>query len=434
MKSEDTNMSPLQFPEGYQEALQFPLFSAFMGRRSRRFSMGATIPAGPLAFTSRQEPVPLSQLERDVILGAVAGNTGWHFMIPWNEATAPDLPRFSASAGGRTFPSAAGWHTTDFFFTDDTGVYFLSTRDAHPAESTSRAANSGPERATEAKRAGLQLLHEGRLHLPPESPHVSPHNRWSFNRPGSLVILPVSDVAQYLLALLLNYIERGICMYDDIHGCAIPGIERFRGTVDVDNPAPLSVAEQEALTGCAAEISMACFSGALALQAMGLGGWIFDGLNTFSLLGASEDPDVPGLGFHFQRESRWSTPNPTGLPQVFEGHCPPHFASMREALQSLLNRKFGSGGPYNSSTKGPWKDSARVRGSAREYPPEVVECVAWIAQYVFDRFGKFPGSAPTMFVRTFLQAHHLDLEFYDTFFQPGAYLETHATHFERWHT
>jgi len=34
----------------------------------------------------------------------------------------------------------------------------------------------------------------------------------------------------------------------------------------------------------------------------------------------------------------------------------------------------------------------------------------------------------------YLQAHHLDLEFYDTFFKPGAYLKTHADPMERWHS
>jgi hypothetical protein len=32
-----------------------------------------------------------------------------------------------------------------------------------------------------------------------------------------------------------------------------------------------------------------------------------------------------------------------------------------------------------------------------------------------------------------VQAHHLDLEFYDRFFTPGAYLRTHAEHMKRWH-
>jgi hypothetical protein len=34
---------------------------------------------------------------------------------------------------------------------------------------------------------------------------------------------------------------------------------------------------------------------------------------------------------------------------------------------------------------------------------------------------------------TYFQAHHLDLDFYDRFFKPGAYLRTHAEHMQRWH-
>ncbi len=44
-----------------------------------------------------------------------------------------------------------------------------------------------------------------------------------------------------------------------------------------------------------------------------------------------------------------------------------------------------------------------------------------------------PGAVPSIFVLTCLQAHHLDLEYYDHHFQPGAYLRTHARHVERWH-
>ncbi len=48
-----------------------------MGRRSRRFLLGASIPAGELAFTSRHEPLPLSRLEQLLVLTAVGGSTGW---------------------------------------------------------------------------------------------------------------------------------------------------------------------------------------------------------------------------------------------------------------------------------------------------------------------------------------------------------------------
>jgi hypothetical protein len=33
----------------------------------------------------------------------------------------------------------------------------------------------------------------------------------------------------------------------------------------------------------------------------------------------------------------------------------------------------------------------------------------------------------------YVQAHHLDLDFYDRSFKPGAYLRTHAEHRQRWH-
>jgi hypothetical protein len=33
----------------------------------------------------------------------------------------------------------------------------------------------------------------------------------------------------------------------------------------------------------------------------------------------------------------------------------------------------------------------------------------------------------------YLQSHHLDLEYYDKLFKPGAYLDTHAAHLKRWH-
>ena len=59
--------------------------------------------------------------------------------------------------------------------------------------------------------------------------------------------------------------------------------------------------------------------------------------------------------------------------------------------------------------------------------------MALMAQHIYDRFGKFPGMIPAVFIETLLQAHHLDLEFYDHHFEPGAYLWTHAQHMADWH-
>ena len=123
-------MSKQTVPPGLADALAYPLVSALTGRRSRRFLMGASIPDGVLAFTSRQAPLPLSELEQLTVLSAVAGYTAWNYLIMRSAKYAPHLSNYAGAAGGRTFPSAAGFHTSEVFYTDDNGTYFFPTRDA----------------------------------------------------------------------------------------------------------------------------------------------------------------------------------------------------------------------------------------------------------------------------------------------------------------
>ncbi len=56
-------MNTKTYLPGLKTALEFPLVEALFGRRARRFCVGASIPDGPLAFTSRHQPLPLSELE-----------------------------------------------------------------------------------------------------------------------------------------------------------------------------------------------------------------------------------------------------------------------------------------------------------------------------------------------------------------------------------
>lgn len=59
--------------------------------------------------------------------------------------------------------------------------------------------------------------------------------------------------------------------------------------------------------------------------------------------------------------------------------------------------------------------------------------MAEVAGYMHDKFGKFPGIRSTIMLPGFVQAHHIDVDFYDTHYAEGAYLSTHADHLERWH-
>jgi hypothetical protein len=222
----------------------------------------------------------------------------------------------------------------------------------------------------------------------------------------------------------------GICITDDINKVPIPGVGDFVDLVDPQNPYPLSFLEKWSIAEVTAELSTSCYGGMLMLQAMGLGGWMFNGIEPFSLLGAS---DNRGLGFRSDKDERWTTPNVTGLEGVFESLTPPHVNDMGEAVERVVERKFGEGGPFHQRTPGYYKDTREVRSRAKVHDERFKECVRVQAQYILDTFGRFPGTVPAVFVMQYLQAQHIDLDFYDSFFEKGSYLGTHEHHMERWH-
>jgi len=417
---------------GLDLAARFPLIEAIHGRRSRRFAKGATIPGGPLAYTSKADPAPLSQTEQMLLLATVAGNTGWSNLIPHNRFYAPNIPNYAGAAGGRSFPSAAGFHTVEFFFTDDNGTYFLPTRDMPAVEAEK------PDGATDlagwitAHRERIVQLDDRRLKVPRAPQHMEMHNEWCANVPGSTLIIPVADLAQHMILALAYVVQNGACIYDDINGRTIPGIERFSSLIDIANPYPLSYLEQLGVTEVTVESSTACYAGALMLQALGLGGWMYEGLSPFTVLGASGDADVPGLGFRFDIIAGNPLPHFTGREGVFEGHTPPHFPTMRSAVEAVAERKFGPGGPFNRATGGPYRNNAAVRGAAAPMGEDFVDCVSLMAEYVHHTFGRFPATVPAVHTLMYLQAHQLDTGFYDAHFGPGAYLQTHADHDRNW--
>jgi hypothetical protein len=283
-------------------------------------------------------------------------------------------------------------------------------------------------------RSRVRKLQDGRLKIPSEIPFTEAHNTWVFNKPSTLLVIPVGDLAQHVLLNLCYMLQNGLVLFDDINKRAIPGIEQFKDIVDVGNVWPITFVEQWSLSELTVELGTSCYAGTLMLQAMGLGGWMFNGIDPFAMLGASGDPEVPGLGFRYDKDKRWPYPNPTGLEEVMEGYCPPHYSDMRAAVEAVCERKFGPGGPFYPDTPGPWKDSRKVRSAAQVHDERFMQCIALQAQYVYDTFGKFPGTVPSIFLIMYLQAHHLDLEFYNRFYKDGGYLRTHAVHMARWHS
>lgn len=427
-------MDSQQIPPGFQDLLGFGLIDAILGRRSRRFFMGADIPDGVFAFKSRHDPMPLSELEKLLVVTACGSNSGWHNMIYRAARYAPHISNYAGAAGGRTFPSAAGFHTSKTFFTDDEGIYVLEARDASAFADRKPDGTLDFDDVLSSVKRHVKKLSDTRLMLPSEPPYVEAHNTWVANQPGTLLVIPVGDLAQHVLLGICYLLQNGQVLTDDVNGRPIPGLEKFSDIADVNAVWPISFFEQWSMAELTVELGTSCYAGTLMLQAMGLGGWMYNGLDPFSVLGANRDKGVPGLGFRSDTDARWPYPNPTGLDGVMEGFCPPHYADMRAAVEAVTERKFGPGGPFNAETPGPWKHSVKVRSAAQVHSEEFRECVALQAQYIFDTFGKFPGTVPSIFTIMYLQAHHLDLEFYNEFYQAGGYLRTHAEHMDKWHS
>jgi hypothetical protein len=122
-----------------------------------------------------------------------------------------------------------------------------------------------------------------------------------------------------------------------------------------------------------------------------------------------------------------------GLDGHYEAMCPPYHPDMRAAVGAFVARKFAQGGAYDPAVAGAWTHSAEIKAGVARYGEDLIACMGEVAQYIHDKHGKFPGTFTTIVLPGFVQAVHLDTEFYDRRYQQGAYLDTHAEHMRRWH-
>lgn len=418
------------------ELARYPLLQAIFGRRSRRFGLGMRIPSGPLAYTSPHQPLPLSSLERGLLVLCGAGISGWTFGIEHTASASPEGGcNYPVRLTGRTYASRAGVLSSELAFTDESGTYITALRnlDAHGLRELRDVADLPGLLAW--VEAHIIQLSDRRVSVPARAPHVSAHNLWNANQPGSTLFMPVVDLTQPALNTLFIRMGEGIVPYDPFTRRPCGDLAPFirRGVLDERKRMSLLDFEQSILAGAAMEIAIACHNISLLLQAMGLGGWTYTGINPLSLMGAFAADGVPGLGFRFVRDPRWTQPNPVGLDGVFEAFCPPYYADMRTAVAAFVAQKFGPGGTYDPVRPGPYRENERVKAAVDRYRPDVVAAVTEVATYIHETYGKFPATIPSMYMFGYTQAHHLDLGFYDQHFGPDAYLETHATHLATWH-
>jgi hypothetical protein len=259
--------------------------------------------------------------------------------------------------------------------------------------------------------------------------------------PGATLFMPVCDVSEALIALTAQLVDRevgrdkvpgggGLYVVDDRHRFRPAGTERWAksGFLDRDRILPLSVLERQACYYMFSEPAIICQNIFLATEAVGLGGWMHCGFLSLEVLQA--------LGFRtVASEVSPSLASPVGLDGVLEGYCPPYFHDMGAAVDAVISRQRlaqenlappAGPTPYQMS-------NADYRAGIRERSDEAVACAKAICQYIYDTYGKFPGTVDTMHLMWFMQVHHLDLEFYDRFFKRGVCGRTHLDHMTTWH-
>jgi hypothetical protein len=440
---------------GLQEALSYPLMSAIFNRRSRRISKGIkSVPAGSLSYTSRQEPQPLSPLE-EALLIAATGVTG---------VTMPDQP-FTTEDGkplvgspmvdvvGRASGSPDNAQATHFFLMNDSGTYFLRRPEGEEALALTRGTLTAEKLIAYAEQCKVKVL-DRRVDFPRQYPYYFGRNRYVSNLPGTTILVPVVDLTrQYIngfMFLLTQDDGHRPTFIDDWNFYRVAGVKRWvkSGFLNKELKIPLGLMGSARIQIEAEFLLQNIF---LTMQAMGLGGWVHAGFSGPVLLG-DEDyrKDGTGLGFRFHKPKRpvrnlfkflfplpsWR-PNPIGLDGILQGYCPPYYPDMNAAVDKLIEHKYGPHGLYTDP-----KDFAQVfkPGLAKKfceevphYTDEVVACAKDICTYIYQTYDRFPAHVDAMFVPgIWIQAHHLDLEYYDKLYSQ-AYAPSQAHHHELWH-
>jgi hypothetical protein len=113
-----------------------------------------------------------------------------------------------------------------------------------------------------------------------------------------------------------------------------------------------------------------------------------------------------------------------------------HLALIRPVLISaFVDAKYAEGrGIFrDGSDLGALADPQSAQASIADYTDRNVDAVVAFCEYVHGRYGRFLGNFGPLRNLMAFQAHHLDLEFYDRYYRPGAYEDAHREHFAVWH-
>jgi hypothetical protein len=265
-----------------QQLTRYPLLDAVLKRRSRRFGAGMRMDAGPLAFQSRQAPLPLGEAEEAMLVFAASGITG-HALLDLC-FTPGEGGSIVARSIGRTVASGDAIQTVSLVVTNDEATYLIKRPQDFDSGAIADLIDLSDKREfVDLYRRSRVRLKDGRA-APPLAPLFNVNvNRWSLYAPGTTYFLPINELTfMYVNGLLEIFDEHtGAFVIDERANFRPAGIGRFaqsRGGHLIDNLALGRVLTVQRLELMVAEFvtieqGMMLQNLALMAQTMGLGGF-----------------------------------------------------------------------------------------------------------------------------------------------------------------
>ena len=432
------------------------LLSVLRGRRSRRFGLGMTMPAGPLAFASRHAGRRLTEEDEARLVFAACGITG---------PALADLSYAKDGGGtimsglvGRTVPSGDGIQTVALVLLNPDGAFYLRRpQDFAPEEIPRLIELATREEYVELyRRSRVRIADRVETDLEPLGNLAC--NRWSLFDPAATYVLPVGELTQMYLNGLLELFGEGTAAYvvDERAGFRPAGLRRFarsRGGHLHDDPRDervLTIQQVESLVTefVTVEQGMMLQNVALMAQALGLGGfphWAAHPFAWFEALGfrmeRARASRYLGMGPVVARVARLlgrdaPVPYAVGLERdgvpLLAPYCPPWHPTMADAVRAVADLKFGRRGIFRGLvTQGAWREPERIAAAAPETSPAAIAATIAYGEYVHRRYGRFPAYAPPLRTVLGFQVNHVDVEFYEKHYRPEALSETQRARADR---
>jgi hypothetical protein len=434
------------------------LLEILRGRRSRRFGLGMQMASGPLAYRSAHAAVRLTEEEEAILAFAACGVTGYALA---------DL-MYERGQGGtimshllaRTIPSGDAAQTIGLIMMNEDATYYVKRPQDFAADEIPELAQlAAQEQYVELYRRSRVKIRDGRV-APPMEPLFNINcNQWSLYDPAATYFLPVNELTWiYLNGILEIFNEtNNVFVVDERASFQPAGLKRFarsRGGHLDDDPAKGRVVTIQQLETfvtefVTAEHGMMIQNIALMVQAMGLGGfphWAAHAFGWFEALGfrmgEMKASRYLGMNRILASIARWlgrdgPVPYVQGLERdgmrLLTPMCPPYYPSMEAAVRAFVDHKVGPNGIFRGgASHSAWRDPAAVADACPAPTEANIDATIAYCEYVYQRYGRFPAYQPAMRTLLGFQVNHVDCDFYDRHYHPGALTGNQRHHMTCW--